>query len=530
MPEPADPSPSHATAGDVTIVLLLPDAVRGAEDAVLKTLNGAERPIRVLLCLADDHQGNEFVAALEAIGVETQILLGPKVAEPAAKTIPLRAPPDMVDKDLKEFALALSDVVLMVAPSASDSEAMKLFKETVKDLEKLTAAPGAAMAYPDALGSATHNLDPDIRGWRAAGRRVFGRLEQAILEIFAFAWLGSNKRGLVESAKQLRKCISWKWRPRPYFAPEGWQDLAPDRSALEGSKIVARFDAMDRSALHGSYIHRDFIWIVHLGGAFAVLAAVAGHLSHGGLKWSILELSALVLVAVLALRARRTTLQANWTACRLGAEQLRIARMSLPLLVLPQAMATSDRPTGKDHGGRDTELSFLALAEVKRAVRDHGLPRLAGTFAPADAARWLHWIVADQINYHHRNHHKLERAESRLHLATQTLFVTAMVAVVVHFFLHAEWLLHFTVTGFAFESALHGAGTRLGLVYRAALSLDVERELARIDKSLVGLVDARPSQENWRAVRRLAYEATEIMGRENTSWHGLVRRYSDELR
>ena len=32
-----------------------------------------------------------------------------------------------------------------------------------------------------------------------------------------------------------------------------------------------------------------------------------------------------------------------------------------------------------------------------------------------------------------------------------------------------------------------------------------------------------------RDVRRLAFAATDAMGRENTSWHGLVRRYRDEL-
>ena len=35
---------------------------------------------------------------------------------------------------------------------------------------------------------------------------------------------------------------------------------------------------MDRSALYGSYIHRDLIWVTHFGAAFAVFAAVAGAL------------------------------------------------------------------------------------------------------------------------------------------------------------------------------------------------------------------------------------------------------------
>jgi hypothetical protein len=102
--------------------------------------------------------------------------------------------------------------------------------------------------------------------------------------------------------------------------------------------------------------------------------------------------------------------------------------------------------------------------------------------------------------------------------------------VVAHFFLHhAPWLILFTAAAPAFAAALHGTGTRLGIVHRTALSAEMERELARIDESLTGMIDAGPPAANWRDVRRLAAAATETMGRENTSWHGLVRRYRDEL-
>jgi hypothetical protein len=38
-----------------------------------------------------------------------------------------------------------------------------------------------------------------------------------------------------------------------------------------------------------------------------------------------------------------------------------------------------------------------------------------------------------------------------------------------------------------------------------------------------------PDDNAWSHVRHLAFEAAEAMGRENTSWHGLVRRYRDDL-
>ena len=116
----------------------------------------------------------------------------------------------------------------------------------------------------------------------------------------------------------------------------------------------------------------------------------------------------------------------------------------------------------------------------------------------------------------------------------------AVVAVVAHFvaahflvpgFLHEAppWLLLFTAAAPAFAAALHGTGTRLGIVHRTALSAEAELELARIDQALTALIEAQPPTADWREVRRLAFAATDAMGRENTSWHGLVRRYRDEL-
>jgi hypothetical protein len=206
--------------------------------------------------------------------------------------------------------------------------------------------------------------------------------------------------------------------------------------------------------------------------------------------------------------------------------------MSLPMRVLPPALATADtKPTGNARTSKEVELGLVALAQVKRIVRDHGLPRLEPAPKPDQAARWLHWIIDDQTTYHHRNHHKLDRAEARLRFVTQALFATAMIAVLVHFCSHAKWLLLLTAAGPAAAAALHGAGTRLGIVHRAALSLDMERELRQIGTDLKKLIDNPPRLEldAWSELRRLAFEAATAMGRETSSWHGLVRRYRDEL-
>ena len=87
-----------------------------------------------------------------------------------------------------------------------------------------------------------------------------GRFEQFLLELFAFNWRGWKKKGVTQSWKRLRKCLGVGWGPGSYFGPSSWPKLMPDQSALPSSEIVACFDVLDRSALYGSYIHRDLVW------------------------------------------------------------------------------------------------------------------------------------------------------------------------------------------------------------------------------------------------------------------------------
>ncbi len=509
------------------MVLLLPELLdRDIDQAKLRaTLVGAAMPIRVLLCFTDD-KGGPLLEAVAALGLDVQLLLGPTVAAPETAAFTARALPGTSTSDLTELALAFSDIVLV----ASQPEPTALTR-TIASLGKTTVVPGAPLRPinpPDFL----HRLDPDAAGWRrACGRKCCGRIEQAVLELLAFNWLGRAKDGIAESKKRLGKCFSRGWKPNAYFAPDEWKQLAPDRTALDASsKIVRWFEILDRSAVYGSYIHRDLVWLEHFGASFAVLAAVAGSLTEHIRIWGAIEFVTLFLVAVMVLSVRHTWLQDRWTACRFGAEQLRIARMSLPLLVLPPALATKDTPPASEKDNKETEFEFEALTLIKRIVREHGLPRLDPNLAPQQAAKWLDLIVNDQITYHHRNERKLEYAEARLRFATQTIFIIAMLAVVTHFFIVAHWLLLFTAAGPAFAAALQGTITRLGIVHRAALSVDAAKDLGEVQTELLALMKASPPvAEAWSEVRRLAYNAARAMGRENTSWHGLVRRYRDDL-
>jgi hypothetical protein len=529
--------PSGSTEPSAGVVLLVPEVLGKTPDPerLHATLKGSPRAARVLLYLTGN-AGAEFVTILGELKLDFQILLADDAADLETQALCVRAPPDMLRKDQIEFALALSDCLLV----ASKSDQHPIAANASKQLGMSLVVPGDRLPALKA-DSFTHRLDPE-----SPGRRIFhrlnGRLEQFMLELLAFDSSDRDDIGQLKSGKRLRKCVTSGWGPGAYFAPSKWRDLAPDRDAIEPSApIVAAFEAMDRSALHGSYIHRDIAWFTHIGAAFAVFAAVAGFVFRGSaILWGVLEIVTLALIAGWVFWTRRTSLQERWTACRLAAEQLRIARMSLPLLVLPPALATQDEPAA-GHGKGDDKLDFVALARVKRAVRDQGLPRLGDDWSPEHAARWLDLIVFDQLTYHRNNNRKLESAEKRLRHVTQVIFGGAVIAVLAHLVINAlerfahvhfqdEWLLLFTAAGPALAAAFHGAGTRLGIVHRAALSEEVEAGLTTIDTSIKSFLKAPSNtREAWSQVRDLADAAANRMGNENTSWHVLVRRYRDDL-
>jgi hypothetical protein len=436
--------------------------------------------------------------------------------------------------------LALSDLVLV----SKGHETKRLAKYASDALGKTLITVG----FPLHVGSApipdvTKGLDPEGRPRRAF---CWGRLEQTILELLALPGWGDGE----SRRSRLLRGFGSKWHPTAYFAPPEWRETCPDNKALgTSSALIECFERMDRSALYGSRKHRDITWITHLGAGFAVLFAVLGQVGHGdlpdhaevaerldwhrffwhGWEWGACELAALLLILLLVSLVLLSRLQERWTACRLGAEQLRIARMSLPLLVLPPALATEDRKLE----GERVDYQLAALAQVKRAVRQQGLPCVDyGSTTPAAGAAWPRLIVADQLHYHESNHITLERAEKSLGAVTAIFFLGSMafVLLALWFRTHDPRFLIATAAGPAFAAALHGAGMRLGIVHRSALSRDMKEQLGKIGQALGKLIKAAASSSKaWQEVRTLTYRAAEAMGEENSSWHNLVQRYRDEL-
>jgi hypothetical protein len=513
------------TVAKTTVVLLIPEAMSLEPGQKLLPVPAEGTVIRLLVRLTEPLPAH-LQKALTATGAPLQFLTGPGLAAPG-RSGHAQMPRGTTARELDDFAMMLADAVL-AQPSAAD---LPLLRHAAA-LGKPIIGPGETLAPPLAWDDIM--LDPERRCWYAYGKCGFGRLEQGLLGLLAFNWLG-GKKGARQSYQQLKRCISTSWGPGVYFVSEAdCCERNLDQAALDPrAPIISGFAALNRSAVYGSYIHRDLIWITQLGAAFAVFAAVVGALSRGHLFWGVIESYTLLAILFLTIAARITRLQGRWTACRLGGEQLRIARMCLPLFVVPPALASIDRTstTGLDDPSKD-DFSFKALAEVKRAVREQGVPCLGAAYSPVTAARWLQLIVNDQIAYHNRNHKMLEHAELTLNYFTGCLFFAALVAAVMQFFQAAEWkwLLVVTAVGPALLAATHGAGTRLGIVHRIALSRDIELELRPIGAALATFIARSPvSDEAWIQLRRLARQAADAMGRESTSWHSLVRRHTDAL-
>ena len=505
------------------IALLVPDLVdcTAEREGLRETFGKSPRGKRLLVCLPDSNSHAEpLLRELAGLAVEKQFLLGHDLHKPHTDEVVVRAPPDMSRKDLIEFALALSDVVLI-----SSGNENKQWAQHAERLGKTLVAVGSS--FPSIsldTVNVTKHLDPERPGPHRWGGWLFGRPEQFMLECLAlFGWGDGKKR------KNRAWRSFWSWWPKPYFAPKGWQGACPDKAREPLSELIGCFGAMDRSASYGSFLHRDITWFAYFGTAAAVFSAVAGRVFEFSSSW--IELALLTLVLLWVVFAKLTRLQDRWTACRLGAEQLRIACMSLPLLVLPPAFATADA-----EGAGDTEIpidfELSALTQAKRALRQQGLPRADYTaLTPTDAARWVQLIVADQMRYHEHNHLTLERAEKTLSAISTLIFVASMAIIAVILWIHDDPRFFLaTAAGPAIAAALHGAGTRLGFVHRAALSGDMHERLEKIFHALDELIrSAASSTKAWQKVRALAYAAAEAMGVENTSWHRLVRRYRDEL-
>ena len=138
------------------------------------------------------------------------------------------------------MAFALSDVLI-----AEDAPAAEPMRARAEALGKRIVQPGAGLPCPPATGaSIAAKLDPTLSGWHSRYRTIYGRLDQALLELFAWNWTdepGKRSGGWLA----LRRCFRRQWGASAYYGPElphGGSAYALDPAA----PILTLFECFDR--------------------------------------------------------------------------------------------------------------------------------------------------------------------------------------------------------------------------------------------------------------------------------------------
>lgn len=521
-------------------------------------LHRTNRPIRVLIRVSETAHLN-FAAAFQGGAVETQILVGTTVDATGFAPPFALLPRGGSRNERDDAAYALSDAVL-IDPNRMNDPCARRARELKKFIiEWEPSGATATLPAPDPADVTRDHLvrllpaveahpsiaacvDPNTDTWRRrTGRVCFGRFERLILEMFAFDLLNQEPGGRRASLTALWKCVTLGWRPTSFFAPDECVAHCPDPAmAAPGSPLLDRFHVLDRSALYVSHQHRDMVWLIHLLAALAVVAAVLGALYLPRVsQYAGMELGALLLILALSLFVRLTHLQDRWIACRKAAEEMRIALMCLPLLVIPPSLISEDTPpTPADQEGERGRLEFRALAEVKRVVRDYGVPLIGIRTLPDGAIDWVRCIVGSQLHYHRKTYRKLERFDRCTELAHAFFFAAALAAVVLEImptslrsiFPHMHLLPLITASGPAAMAALYGASVRLLVAHRIAFSQQAVQELQPIMTELDDIAGRdHKTDAAWERVRVLTFRAAAAMGRENTTWQGQIRLQRDTL-
>jgi hypothetical protein len=524
---------------DVYVILAFPEKL---PDDQLKTLIGrvVAKPLgtyRCVLRVLHDEQAQRVARVLSPYERRDAFQILTNLDSPHWNTIAatvLRMSPGSDDTQTNELALAVCDAIAW-------DEA---------DLDFETSAPQqrfGKFAFSAARWLPTSNfaqpqsgfVDYDPHGGKVRFGWFWGRIDIILIDI-ASVW--RHLAGI---------CPDWR-RPWRLKAPDPWPLAgafkgllgglgssyeAPKRSDPEIADWYGRFD---RAALYGARTYRDLIWLAHASAFLAVFCAVWGSLlAREG--WpeilTFVELAALFVIAAAVWRG--SALQGRWMAWRVGAEQLRAARLCLPLFITPPHLQPRPRPTRSRHklGAAARNADYAALIAT-RAIRDQGLAPLRK--APrkcnvAIAARWVRYVVNYQLKYHEKNHAKLESMETAVRGFAFLIFGLTVVFVVAHMFhFHVfgivEHALLVTAAGPAAAAAAHGASTRLDIVHRAHLSDKTVEELRKIVESLAKYspsykykdLQGVANEAAWNDIRTIAQKAAGIMSAETENWHSML--------
>jgi hypothetical protein len=245
------------------------------------------------------------------------------------------------------------------------------------------------------------------------------------------------------------------------------------------------------------------------------------------------------LIIFLLWRVRRKDWHTRWISSRFVAEQLRYARMGLPVLALSRPLFEPYRCLMRDASGKP-RLGVLSaeVLQLQKCITGLGLPSLtaggplvlASESALERQRAYVLAVIKDQIAYHHRVHHDQHVAAHVLHTLTVVLFCLTGAAVLGHFVLHAKWLLIFTAFFPALAAGIHGLGTSLEISRIAEQSKTTASELSDLAQAVEMASDSEDRPwDRWVQLRELTRMAAELMSDENGQWQKLVNHQKPQL-
>ena len=391
-------------------------------------------------------------------------------------------------------------------------------------------------AQQQSLTEAVHMLvDPPAPSSKDEARRLDGyraesgqRNDPIRAGHFHEAMMALVRSDFARLRKQLKAKV-----PEPYFGPEQAEEGHP---IAPTPLIDARFRHYDVEANVSAGRHRDSTWLMYGASAMAVFAAVAGVIGlwpgGHGVFWLVAELVLIAMIVGSVVLSKNKSWHFDWVCYRFIAEQLRYAKMCLPLLGVPRPFM---EPAWRVKDG-SLHLASAELWLMQRTLITEGLPVGANGKAYAASteeikarlAQYVHDVIESQKKYHHDKHEELHAAHKRMHWLSMGLFGATALAVLAHFAIHANWLLICTAFFPALAAAIHGVSTKLEITRLADQHDATGHEL---DTLVDAINDAgrQPGWDGWIRLRHLSLEAARIMSDENGQWQQLIRHQETEL-
>ena len=252
-----------------------------------------------------------------------------------------------------------------------------------------------------------------------------------------------------------------------------------------------------------------------------------------------LELVLVALIVFLLWRSQKLKWHSVWIGSRFLAEQLRYARLGLPLMVMGKTMSEPAFAVfPNSHGQNKLCLVSEDLLKIQHSLAHSGLPTSTNgqPFVAASPQilkqlqQYVLSVVKDQVAYHKRVHHEHHTVEHVLHRFSLVLFTLTVMAIGAHFWLHAEWLLIFTAFFPALAAGIHGLTTSLEIARLSEQSEVTASELQYLSLALENVLEppATPWQR-WLHLRHLTLLASEVMSDENSQWQKLVIHQKPKL-